>query len=190
MRVQDEDVDVLATAAAFDGRRAGITRGGAHDHHALATLGQHVVEQAAEQLQGEVLERQGRAMEQFEHPLIAVQLAQRGDGTMGEDAVGFLEDSLEIRIWNAASHERAHDPEGQLVIRQASPGGDFLDGEPRQVLRNIETTIGGQTRQQDVFEVQGRRLATGADVTHDSNLRCWLRATGRQTTCAGPPMPD
>ena len=55
VRVQDEDIDVLATAAAFDGSRTGVTGGGSHDHHALATLGQHVVEQTAEQLQGEIL---------------------------------------------------------------------------------------------------------------------------------------
>ncbi len=85
--MQDEDVDVLAAAAAFDRRRAGIAGGGADDHHALATLGQYVVEQATEQLQGEILERQGRAVEQLHHPFVAIQLPQRRNRAVGEYAL-------------------------------------------------------------------------------------------------------
>lgn len=168
VRVQDEDVDVIATLAAFDGRRAGIAGSGADDHHALAALLQDVIQQATQQLQGEVLERQGRAVEQLHHPFVAIELAQRCHRAMGEDAVGFLEDLLEVGIGDAAADEWAHDPERQLVIRQASPRGDFFLGETRQVLRHIETAIAGQTGQQYIFEIQGRCLAAGADVTHKS----------------------
>src|SRR5450830_634811 len=170
VRVEDEDVDVLAMLAAFDGGRTGVTGGGADDHHALATFGQHVVEQATEQLQGEVLERQGRAVEQLQHPFVAVQLAQWGYGTVGESAVGFLKDLLEVRIRNAAGDERAHDPERQFVIRQAGPGSDFFLGEAWQVFRHIEAAVAGEARQQHVFEVQGRCLAAGTDVTHEKFL--------------------
>ncbi|MNP30192.1 hypothetical protein D3C76_1232560 [compost metagenome] len=166
VRVQDEDVDVVATAATFDGGRTGITAGGANDHHALAALDQHVVEQAAEQLQGEVLEGQGRAVEQLQHPLVAVQLAQRRHGVVVEDAVGFLEDLLEVGIGDAAGNERAHHAEGQFVVRQAGPGGDLLDGEARQVFRHVEAAIAGQAGEQHVFEVQRGRLAAGTDVAH------------------------
>lgn len=38
---------------------------------------------------------------------------------MGEDAIGFLEDLLEVGIGDAAGDERAHHPEGQLVVGQA-----------------------------------------------------------------------
>ena len=86
VRVHDKDVDVVAGLATFDGRRPRIPRSGAHNHHALVALGQHVVEQTAEQLQGEVLERQGRAVEQFQHPFVAIQLTQRRHGAMGEHA--------------------------------------------------------------------------------------------------------
>ncbi|SVJ78826.1 Uncharacterised protein [Klebsiella pneumoniae] len=172
VRVHDEDVDVVATAAAFDGRGAGIAGGGPHDHHALAALGQHMVEQAAEQLQGEVLEGQGRAVEQLQHPFVAVQLAQRRHCVMGEDAIGFLEDLLEVGIGDAAGDERAHHPEGQLVVGQADPGGDLLEGEAWQVFRDVEAAVAGQAGEEDIFEVQGGRLAAGADVTHVQNLRC------------------
>ncbi|MNQ89728.1 hypothetical protein D3C85_1050440 [compost metagenome] len=167
VRVQDEDVDVFAVLAAFDGGRAGITGSSADDHHALAALFQHVVEQTTEQLQGEVLERQGRAVEQLQHPFVAVQLTQRRNGAVGEHAVGFFKNLFEIGVRNAAGDERAHDAEGQFVIRQAGPGGDFLLGETWQVFRDVQTAVGGKTSQQDVFEIQGRCLAAGTDVTHD-----------------------
>ena len=181
VRVQDEDVDVLAGLAAFDGRRAGVAGGGADDHHALVALGQHVVEQATQQLQGEVLEGQGRAVEQLQHPLVAVQLTQRRHGAVGEHRVGVFEDLLEVGVRDAAGHERAHHPEGQLVVRQAGPGGDLLDGETRQVFRYVQTTVAGQAGEQHVFEIQGRRLATGTDIAHV--IKPSVRARRR---CPGP----
>ena len=59
-------------------------------------------------------------MEQLEHPLVAVQLAQRGNGAMGENAIGLFQDFLEVGIRNAAGNEWSHDPERQFVIRQAA----------------------------------------------------------------------
>ncbi|MCY1437300.1 hypothetical protein D9M71_534570 [compost metagenome] len=164
--MHDEDVDVLAGLAAFDGGRTGVTGGGAHDHHTLAALAQHVVEQTAEQLQGEVLEGQGRAVEQLQHPLVAVQLAQRRHGVVGEAAVGLFEDLLEVGITDAAGHEGTHHAERQFVVRQAGPGGDFFQGEARQVFRDVETAVAGQASQQHVFEVQGGSLAAGTDIAH------------------------
>ena len=166
VRVHDEDVDVFAGLAALDGRRAGVAAGGPHDHHALAPLAQHMVEQTTEQLQGEILEGQGRAVEQLQHPLIAVQLAQRRHGVMGEHTVGFLKNPLEVRVTDAAGDKGAHHPEGQFVVRQAGPGGDLLNGKTRQILRHIEAAIAGQAGLQHIFEVQGRCLATGTDIAH------------------------
>ncbi|KPZ07748.1 Uncharacterized protein ALO94_05568 [Pseudomonas syringae pv. spinaceae] len=166
VRVQDEDIDVIAATAAFDGRRTGIARSGTDDHHTLAALGQHVVQQTTEQLQGKVLECQGRAVEQLKHPLVAVQLAQRRDRAVGEDTIGFFQDLLEIGVRNASGHERAHHLEGQLVIRQAGPGSDLFLCETWQVFRHIQTAIAGQTSQQHVFEIQCRRLPASTDIAH------------------------
>ncbi len=166
MRVQDEDVDVFAVLAAFDGRRTGVTRGGTDNHHALAALFQHVIEQATEQLQGEVLERRGRAVEQLKHPFITVQLTQWRHGAVGEHAVGFFENLLEIGVRNAAGDKRAHHPERQFVIRQAGPGSDLFLSETWQVFRDVQTAVGRQTGQQDLFEIQGRGLAASTDITH------------------------
>ncbi|MNO96008.1 hypothetical protein D3C76_876660 [compost metagenome] len=179
VRVQDEDVDVVATAATFDGGRTGITAGGANDHHALAALDQHVVEQAAEQLQGKVLEGQGRAVEQLHDPLVRIQLAQRRHGRVSERAVGFFEDLLEVGIGDAAGNERAHHTEGQFVVRQASPGGDLFLGEAWQVFRDVQAAVAGKASQQHIFKVQGRCLAAGADIAHGANLRDWGRGRWR-----------
>jgi hypothetical protein len=109
-------------------------------------------------------------VEQLQHPFVAVQLTQWRYGAVGEHTVCFFKDLFEIGIWNAARHEWAHHPEGQLVIRQAGPGSDFFLGETRQVFRDVQTAVSGQTGQQDVFEIQGRCLAAGTDITHD-----WLQ---------------
>ncbi|RML33780.1 hypothetical protein ALQ97_200018 [Pseudomonas savastanoi pv. glycinea] len=120
---------------------------------------QHVVQQTTEQLQGEILERQGRSVEQLHHPFVTVELTQRGNGVVGKDAIGLFQDLLEVGV-------RDNDAEGQLVIRQAGPGGNFFLGETRQIFRHVEAAIRGQAGQQDIFEIQGRCLAAGADIAH------------------------
>ncbi|MNZ86221.1 hypothetical protein D3C78_1050380 [compost metagenome] len=119
-------------------------------------------------------------MEQLQHPFVTVQLTQRCNGAMGEHAVGFFKDFLEISVWNAAGDKRAHDAEGQLVIWQTGPGSDFLLGETWQVFRDVQTAVGGKACQQDVFEIQGRCLAAGTDVAHRGKPSVWsckLQAT-------------
>ena len=167
VRMQNEDVDVVATTAPFDGGRTGITRGGTEDHHALATLLQHIIEQATEQLQSKILERQRRAVEQLEHPFVTVELTQRRNSAVGERTVGFFKDILEVHIRNATADKRAHHPECQLVVWQAGPGGNFFLSEAWQVFWHVQAAIAGQTGQQDIFEIQGRCLAAGTDITHD-----------------------
>ena len=88
--------------ATFDRSRTGITGGRADDHHAFATFCQHVVEQAAEQLQGKVLERQSRAVEQLQHPFVTIELTQRRYSGVGKRTVGFFENLFEVGIRNAA----------------------------------------------------------------------------------------
>ena len=171
VRVHDEDVDILASLAAFNSRRAGVTGGRAHDDHALAALDQEVVEQATQQLQGKVLERQGRAVEQLHHPLVAVQLTKRRDRLVLKNAVGVLQNLFEVSIRNATGNKRTHDVERQLVVRQTGPGRNLLLGKTRQILRDVQTTVRSQTGQQNIFKIQGRSLATGTDIAHYKTLQ-------------------
>jgi hypothetical protein len=68
-RVEDDDVDVLASGDTVDRRRTGVAARGADDRDPLATLAEHVVEHPADELQRDVLERQRRAVEQLLDPL-------------------------------------------------------------------------------------------------------------------------
>ena len=49
---------------------------------------EHVVEEPADELQGDVLERQRRAVEQLGQPLAVVELHERDDGGVAERGVG------------------------------------------------------------------------------------------------------
>ena len=166
VRVQDKDVHVLAPAAALDGGRTGITGGGTHDHHVLLTLFQHVVQQAAEQLQGEILERQRGATEQLHHPFIGVQLHQRGHRLVGEHAVGVFQHCPEIIFGNSLFHERVHHVKRQIGVGQPAPAADFFQAEMRQGFGHVQPAIAGQAGQQNVFKTQTGGLAPCTDVSH------------------------
>ena len=69
-RVEDHDVDVLAprTASIAADPVSPLVR--ADDHHVLVALGEHVLEEPPDELQRDVLERQGRPVEQLLQPLV------------------------------------------------------------------------------------------------------------------------
>src|SRR5690606_21897409 len=90
---------------------------------------------------------------------------------------GVFEKLLEIGIRDAASHERAHHPEGQLVIRQASPGRNLFLGEARQGFRYIETAAAGQASDRYSYEIQRRRLSVGTDTARSAKHRFELQAS-------------
>ena len=66
MWVEDEDVDVIQAFEGFDRGGAGVARGRANDGDAFAFAAQCGLEHLADQLHGEVFERQCRAVEEFQ----------------------------------------------------------------------------------------------------------------------------
>ena len=180
VRMQDKDIHVLAATAAFNSGRAGITGGSPHDHHVLVTLFQNIVEQATQKLQGEVLERQRGATEQFHHPLVGIQLYQRRDGLVREHAVGFVQHLAEVIGRNGIFHERIHDLVGQFGIRQATPASDFFQAEVRKGFRHIQAAIGGQSGQKNVFKAQSGSFTPCTDVSHVRT--CQLKFSARMRT--------
>ncbi len=58
----------------LDRRAASVARGGADDGGAGAALFQRPIHQPGQELHGHVLEGQRRTMEQFEQPVIVVEL--------------------------------------------------------------------------------------------------------------------
>jgi hypothetical protein len=78
------------TLHAVDRRRAGVAARGTDDRDPFAPLREHVVEQAAHELQGDVLERERRAVEQLEHEVVVVDLHERHGGRVAERGVRLL----------------------------------------------------------------------------------------------------
>ena len=78
-RMQDDDVHPRPGGKRLDRGGAGVAGGCRDDGDVLAALGQHMVEQPAQQLHRHVLEGERRAVEQLLHPEPGVELYQRRD---------------------------------------------------------------------------------------------------------------
>ena len=92
----------------------------------LVAAREELLEQQAEQLQRDVLERQRRAVEQLEQPVPLVELHQRGHRGVGEAAVGLRCTARAARPRRqAVADERRHDPRGELGIGQPGQRGDL-----------------------------------------------------------------
>src|SRR5207247_5979987 len=88
LRIEKEDVDRRLAAARGERGGAGVARGRADDCYPLAAPRQRCVEEQAQELQRQILERQRRSVKQLEEPQIAIELDQRRDRVMAESAVG------------------------------------------------------------------------------------------------------
>ena len=62
----------------------GVAAGRPDDGDPLAPLREDVVEQPADDLQGDVLERQRRPVEQLQQPLVGAELHEGADGRVAE----------------------------------------------------------------------------------------------------------
>ena len=163
--VEHHDVDPLAVADRLDGRRAGVTARGADDGEALVALGQHVVEQQPDELQGDVLERQRRAVEQLGQPLAVVDLHQWHDGGMAERRVRAVAQGVEVDGVEVVTDERPDHGGGRVGVGGAARE-HVVGGERRPRLGHVQPAVARQARQEHVGEAERRRHATRRDVLH------------------------
>lgn len=163
---EDEDLHGGAPATAGDGSRAGIARRSADDDDAAARPDQGAVEEAAQQLQGHVLEGEGGAVEELQQPAIVAGLHQRHDGTMVEGGIAFLGHGLELVLLHPGRDEGRHRPCRDAGIGKVSHGAQPVGIEMRPSLRQIEAAIGGQPGQQHLLEAQDRRPTARAEIPH------------------------
>ena len=166
VRVQDKDIDVATAPAAFDCRRAGIARGGTHDHDLAMFALQDVVEQATQQLQREILERECGAVEQLHDPLAGRNLDQWRYRVVAEFRIGFVENGAQVLLGNTLGDEGTDNLISQFRVGHTRKGGDLLGAEGRELLGNIQAAIGRQSGQQNLLEIQRRRRSPGAYVLH------------------------
>ena len=166
MRVERDDVDLIAAAERLDGRAAGIARGRDHDGRTLAALDQCVIHQPRQELHREVLEGERRTVKQLEHEGAGRKLRERRDRRMAEAAVGIMGHAREIGVRDGPADEGAHDFAGDLCVRPTGETGNLFGRETRPGLRDIEAAIAGKTRERHVNEAERGGFASRGNVTH------------------------
>ena len=95
-----------------------------------------------------------------------IQLHERCHCGVAKAAVCRLKQAAQLGLTQCVADERRADPHCGLDIVQPSKAGDRGRVEPGNVLRHIQAAIACQPSQCDRFEVEERRAAAGAQVTH------------------------
>ena len=125
MRKQHDEIDLAPAAERLDRGAAGIARGRDHDGAALAARGQHPIHQPRQQLHRQILERQRRAVKQFERERIDAELRERRHGGMAERAVSLAHHAGEVGLGDRIADKARDDVDGDLGIGAAGESGDF-----------------------------------------------------------------
>ena len=147
-----------------DGGRTGVARGGADDGHLLATPRQDLVEHRGQELHREVLEGQGRPMEQLEQPVVAGEMAQGRGGGMVEIGIGAPGQPQQIGLVEAANGEGRQQPGGERRVVEPAHGAQLVGREGRPALGHEQPAILGEPGQQHLLEAAPPGLAARADV--------------------------
>ena len=102
--VKHEDGDILLAAQTVDGGRTGVTACGTNNGQvvpvpsllALVLAHEEVLKKVAEELEGDILEGEGRAVEQLEKMYAALEVDERGNVGGAEGGVGAVDDVFEV----------------------------------------------------------------------------------------------
>jgi hypothetical protein len=113
-----------------------------------------------------LVEGERRAVEEFEQPLVVVELDQRHDGGVREAAIGLVAERLQLVAGHRVADERRHDGDRGVDIGEAGERGDLVAGHRRPCLGEVEAAIGCETGERRRFEIEDGGRAAGADVTH------------------------
>ena len=171
VREQHDQVDIVEAGKRIDRGAAGVARGRDHDGGALVALGQHVIHQPRDQLHRDVLERQRRAVEQFQHELIGPDLIERHHGRMTERRVGLVRHAAEIGVGDFARRKRLDDVDRHFPIGPAEERGDGLVRELRPDLRHVEAAVAGKPGQHHIAETQDGGLPPCRNIARQTTLQ-------------------
>ena len=122
VRMQDHDRHARAPGAGLDRGGAGIAGGRADDRDRPAALRQKMLEQVAQQLQGDVLEGERRPVEQLEQPVVGVELAQGRHGDVIEAGIRLVDQPAQLGLAQGTFDERGENARGDLLIGGAAQG--------------------------------------------------------------------
>ena len=116
------------------------TESSVEDIHARVSIALAAVEQPADQLQRNVLERQRGAVEQLLHEVTVVQLHQRHHGGVGERGVGLVAQPLHGRCRQVVADEQLDDLGGALGVGAVG----FARWQRGPLGGNVQAAVGGE----------------------------------------------
>ena len=120
LREQDDDVGVGAVPHPVDRRRAGVAGCRSDDRDPATLVRQDVFEQPSHHLQGDIFERQRRAVEQLLQEVLVADLHQRHDGRMVERGVRVGTHRRQSFGGDLVADERLHDLRGAGRVGHAA----------------------------------------------------------------------
>jgi hypothetical protein len=92
----------------------------------LVAVGEETLEQQAEQLQRDILERQCRPMEQLQQPVLRIELNQRRHRAMAEAPIGCGAQLAQIVVAQRTRDERPHHRHRRVDIGQPGQRLDLV----------------------------------------------------------------
>ena len=134
--VHDEDADILLATETVNGRRASVTAGRANNSQvfpllarlilALVSTDEEVLEEVAQELQGNILESKGRAVEKLQkmEVLLLVEGGDRDDVVGAESGVALLDDLLQVGLGDLVARDvEREDLKGEILEGKVAPFG-------------------------------------------------------------------
>ena len=176
LRKQHEQIGPLAAAERLDRGAAGVAGGRHDDGGALAARRQRVIHQPRQQLHGDVLEGERRAVEQLEQ-----EGRRRRTGRAAPPPDAGTCRRLRARAatdppprW--CRRRTAGSPRPPPRHRAGRQSRRWSRAERlRPGLRHIEAAVAGEPRERDIHEAERRGLAAGGDVAHERSLERGLK---------------
>jgi hypothetical protein len=200
--MQDEDRDVLLAAQAVDGGGAGVAAGGTDDGEvmpvwvllsafgrrrqgrvkrttaglALVLPHEEVLEQVAKELQGDILEGKGRAVEELEEVEVVVEVDEGGGFRSAEGRITPVDDAPEVVGGDLGTGDvEGEDLEGQVGEGEVLPGLPVVGGG--DVLGDVETAVGGKTLEDGLLKGE---LCVKASSARSAKRRARYGEQGKQ----------
>ncbi len=125
-----------------------------------------MVDDAGQELHGDVLERQRRAVPELEDEMTGLELHQRGHRRVVEPGIGGLDHGLEFVRADFVADKFGDHRKGDVLIRTVAEIVNFFCGELRPAFRNVKTAVARKARENDVTKAKRGRLAARADIPH------------------------